>query len=85
MSRIIRVAGVGVVYEHLFLVGANFASFYISALFVGSLVSILEKQFSSREQWKVDRANLMQFLSKRNVPAYVRTRVTQSPASFVTC
>ena len=44
------------------MVVMNLIAFYLVALFTGSLVAMLDKQFSSRQLLKEDQTRLMKFI-----------------------
>jgi CRP-like cAMP-binding protein len=49
-------------------------AFYICALFIGSLVAMLEDLYSSRRQLKADQSLLGNFMLKRNIPSVLQAR-----------
>merc|ERR1719390_625544 len=60
--------------EALFLVVANIFSFYICALFVGSMVAMLETMYTTKQKLKADRALLEDFMTKRKIPSLLQAR-----------
>merc|ERR1719454_1803498 len=60
--------------EHVFLVVANMFAFYICALFIGSLVAMLEDLYSTRRQLKADQSLLANFMLRRNIPSVLQAR-----------
>jgi hypothetical protein len=64
----------GTLGEHVFLAFANLFSFYICALFVGSLVAMLDDLYKSKRKLKEDQSTLENFMIKRNIPSVLQAR-----------
>ena len=58
--------------EAAFLVAAQVFAFYVCALFVGSMVAMLETMYTSKQKLKADKSLLEGFMIKRKIPSLLQ-------------
>merc|ERR1719247_3149162 len=71
--------------EAVFLVVANVFSFYVCALFVGSMVAMLDALYTTKQKLKTEKSLLEGFMIKRRIPSLLQARALDNLAqSFET-
>ena len=60
--------------EAAFLVAAQVFAFYVCALFVGSMVAMLETMYTSKQKLKADKSLLEGFMIRRKIPSLLQAR-----------
>jgi CRP-like cAMP-binding protein len=64
----------GTLLEAVFLVVANVFAFYVCALFVGSMVAMLDAMYTTKQKLKTDKSLLEGFMIKRKIPSLLQAR-----------
>ena len=67
----------GTLREVVFLVISNLFAFYVCALFVGSMVAMLESMYTSKQKLKTDKSMLEGFMIKRQIPSLLQARALE--------
>jgi CRP-like cAMP-binding protein len=60
--------------EAVFLVVANIFAFYVCALFVGSMVAMLDAMYTTKQKLKTDKSLLEGFMIKRKIPSLLQAQ-----------
>merc|ERR1719313_3319173 len=60
--------------EAAFLVAANVFAFYVCALFVGSMVAMLDAMYTMKQKLKTEKSLLEGFMIKRKIPSLLQAR-----------
>jgi hypothetical protein len=63
--------------EAVFLVLANVFAFYVCALFVGSMVAMLDALYKTKQKLKADQALLEGFMVKRKIPSLLQAQALE--------
>jgi hypothetical protein len=60
--------------EVAFLIFANVFAFYVCALFVGSMVAMLDEMYTVKQKLAADKSQLEGFMVKRKIPSLLQAR-----------